>query len=69
VFAAQALAQHKRVLRANGHDQAQAQHQALDKSRGHLGPYGGVAHFVHGASLPVLSNEDKLSLLLLMKKN
>jgi hypothetical protein len=41
----QALAQDKRVLRANGHDQAQAQKQALGKDRAHSG--NGVVQ-VHG---------------------
>lgn len=62
VLTAQALAQHERVLRPDGDDEAEAQRQALhedrdrerrDGRRGHEGP----------SSLPVPAHEDTTSSL------
>ena len=51
MLTAQTLAQDKRVLRANGHDEAQTQGQALDKDG--PGEGKGVQH-VHAAQLASL---------------
>jgi hypothetical protein len=67
VLAAQALAQHKRVLRADGDDQAEAERQALDEDRDRR--RGGAERGRHGASLPAAADEDKLLLLTLIKPN
>ena len=61
VLAAQALAQHEGVLRADGHDQPEAQGQALDEDR--EGERSGCGQG-HGApSLPAADDEDKLIFL------
>ena len=57
----QALAQYECVLRADGHNQRQAQGHALEGNG--KGKRSGGRQSVHGLSLPVFGDEDKLPFL------